>query len=349
MRDGHDRLNARIQQDAVEGKATPFAFDALRNMYERAPGLPSDRLRSVLSRLTSLVVQGHAQGILFAYDEAQCLCDHAERNEFPMSMLVETIASIQKKSGVCQCLLVLSGLPQVFDALVETRTYTERMFHVMRLERLSREDTFDAVVNPLTPLTPPLYVSPELIEKSVNLTGGYPYLIQFFGKELIDQLLQNGGHLSVDDFPSNAVIERLDAGLFSARWNKTTDKQREVLNLIAGREVNGSSDFSSQEIATLADVSIEMTSAQVNQVMQALCERGLLYRTRHGRYAFTVPMSEPMILRRSRPETYVEDSWLNAQPALTANGAHAGSPTVLNGAAPVATAVDRPRRWRWFR
>lgn len=339
---GGERATSKFQQTEDAGQGAPYAFDALRNMYERAPGLPSDRLRSVLSRLTSLINHGQVRGILLSYDEAQCLCDHAERNEFPMSMLVETISALQRQSGVAQCLLVLSGLPQVFDALTDTRTYTERMFNVMRLERLSREDTLDAILKPLQPLTPPLFVADDVLEKAVDLTVGYPYLIQFFGKELVDHLLKNGGYLSADEFPSAAVIERLDAGLFSARWNKTTDKQREVLRLIATRRDREASDFSSQEIAAASGGEATMTNAQVNQMMQGLCERGLLYRTRHGRYAFTVPMSDMMILRRCRPETHVEDSWL--RPA-------SGPPPLPNGAA--AAIVDArevaSKRWRWFK
>lgn len=344
---GCDNAPTKFQQDDAEGAGTPVAFDALQNMYERAPGLPSDRLRSVLTRLSSRVIQGQAKGLLFAYDEAQCLSDHAERDEFPMSLLVETIAGIQKKCGVAQCLLILSGLPQVFDALIDTRTYTERMFHVMRLERLSREDTFDAVATPLQRLTPPLYVSADLLEKCVELTGGYPYLIQFFGKELVDQLLRNGGVLGIEAFPCASVMERLDAGLFSARWNKTTDKQREVLKLIAGRDANGAPDFSSQEIAASSQGVDEVSSAQVNSVMQALCERGLLYRARHGRYAFTVPMSETMILRRCLPATHVEDSWRAvAGPAPDDKVEMQKRPVSLSSA---ASEAEHSRRWRWFR
>ena len=260
----------------------------------------------------SLVNRAKARGIVFAYDEAQCLSDYAERNEFPMSMLIETVAALQKREGVSNCLLVLSGLPQVFEQLTETRTYTERMFHVMTLERLSRQDTTEAIVNPLKTLMPPLNASKALIEKVVDMTGGYPYLIQFFGKELVDQLVENGGMLNIYDFPSAEVLDRLDAGLFAARWNRTTDKQREALRIIASRPASNQLDFSAAEIAGLAGDSVQNSHA--SQMLQSLCDKGLLYRTRHGRFAFTVPMSEFMILRRTKLERSreeVEDSYLS--------------------------------------
>ena len=305
-------LGERLASISDHGQDTPHTFEALRNMYEQAPGLPSDKLRHILVRLGSLINRAKARGIVFAYDEAQCLCDHAERDQFPMSMLIETIASLQKKEGVAQSLLVLCGLPQVFNALTETRTYTERMFHVVKLDRLKRDDAHTAFMTPLQGLMPPLFASPELVDKVVDLTGGYPYLIQFFGKELVDELLKNGGVLGADKFPTETSLDRLDSGLFAARWNRTTDKQRDVLKLIASRPLNGSADFSAQEIAALRPEDAELSNGRATQTLQALCERGLLYRTRYGRYAFTVPMSEMMILRRLKAKSDVEDSWLGA-------------------------------------
>lgn len=283
-------------------------FAALKGVYERAPGLQSDRLKAVVAKASSLAAQVRASGIILAYDEAQCLNDHAERNEFPMSMLIETVAALQKQDAVAPVLLVLCGLPQVQDALTETRTYTERMFQVLSLERLSRDETWAAIATPIADLTPPLQVSKDLIAKVVDLSGGYPYLIQFFGKELVEKLLANGGTLSATAFPDADTLERLDAGLFGARWNKTTDKQREFLGLIASRQRTSGQEFSAHEIAHL-DPSGACSNAHASQMLQSLCDRGLVYRTRRGRFAFTVPMSEGMISRRLTSEDKVAESW----------------------------------------
>ncbi len=289
-------------------------FASLKAKYERTPGLPSDKLKTVLGRIGSLLGEAKLRGIILAYDEAQCLSDHAQQNEFPMSMLVETVGALQKRDGITPCLLVLSGLPQVFDALTASRTYTERMFHVMRLDRLSRSETEAALHTPLEDLMPPLYCPKELLNKVASMTGGYPYLIQFFGKELVAALLNNGGVINEHDFPSPDVLDRLDAGLFAARWNKTTDKQRSFLRLVANRDTPVSPDFSAAEILASDRVGAQFDNAQANQMLLALCERGLIYRTRHGRYAFTVPMSETMILRRMKTEEELEASW-EATPA----------------------------------
>ncbi len=291
-------------------------FDELRGIYERTPGLTIDRLRAAFMKAISLVKRSKMSGIVLAYDEAQCLFDHADRDEFPMSTLVELVSSLQKQDSVVPVVLVLCGLPQVFDALTATRTYTERMFNVMRLNRLNRDDTLAALAHPLVKLHPPLYPSKDLVLKAAELTGGYPYLIQFFGRELVEQLLQNGGVMSSEQFPSPSVIERLDAGLFSARWNRTTDKQRDLLQIAARGSNHWGEDFSAAELSELSNG--EFSSAQANQYLVALCEKGIIYRTRHGRYAFTVPMSESMIINRMSKTDEVAESWETAPKDLAA-------------------------------
>jgi AAA ATPase domain len=325
-----------------EGQAATQAeyFDVLQRTYERTPGLASDKLKAALSTTLSIVANSDLCGLVLAYDEAQCLADHAQRNEFPMSMLVETVSSLQKRDGVTPCLLVLSGLPAVFDALIATRTYTERMFQVMELNRLSRSETAEALCEPLIALMPPLHPSRELMDKVVDLAGGYPYLIQLFGKELVDRLLENGGVLTADKFPDAQVLERLDAGLFAARWNKTTDKQRAFLRLIASRPPGVMRDFSAKELAELSEG--EISSTQAGQMLLALTDRGLVYRSRHGRYAFTVPLSEVMILSRLKSSEDVEESWLES------GTPDAAEPVLVNIGEPAPESTPK-KRWAWFR
>jgi DNA-binding IclR family transcriptional regulator len=100
-----------------------------------------------------------------------------------------------------------------------------------------------------------------------------------------------------------------------------------VLGILASRPPDAPREFSPQELASLSGG--DMSNAQASQMLQALCDRGLIYRTRHGRFAFTVPMSETMIQRRLRSEQEVADSWQTT-------GATKPSPAKSKG-------------WRWFR
>ena len=117
-------------------KERPLEFNDLWKVFEKTPGLTDDKLKAVLTTVAKLVAQTGIRGIVFAYDEAQNLSDSAESNEYPLSILLDVFSYLQRSDLGSQFLLVLSGLPTLFPKLNEARTYTERMFHVMDLQRL---------------------------------------------------------------------------------------------------------------------------------------------------------------------------------------------------------------------
>src|SRR5207244_543245 len=116
-----------------------------------------------------------------------------------------------------------------------------------------------------------------------------------------------------------------------ARWNKTTDKQRDLLGLLASRGPKAAREFTAQEVVSLAKDS-ELSNANASQLLHALCERGLIYRTRRGCFAFTVPMSESMILRRLQSSDQIADSWLAASAQSVVPGER-----------------KKSKGWLWFR
>lgn len=123
-------------------------YQFLANTYEQTPGLPGDKLKTVLEFVWSILkIHPNFKGIVFAYDEAQNLADHTDRDQFPLSLLLDTFQSIQRK-GI-PFMLALTGLPTLFPKLVEARTYSERMFRVVFLDKLKSEAVRDAIQKPL--------------------------------------------------------------------------------------------------------------------------------------------------------------------------------------------------------
>lgn len=59
------------------------------------------------------------RGVIFAYDEAQNLSDHAKRDQRPLSLLQDVFQSIQRKE--IPFMLLLTGLPTLFPKLVICR------------------------------------------------------------------------------------------------------------------------------------------------------------------------------------------------------------------------------------
>ncbi len=116
------------------------------------------------------------------------MSDHASKSEYPLSLLLDVFQSIQKKR--IPFMLVLAGLPTLFPKLVEARTFAERMFRVVFLDRLNDEDSREAIIKPIDDRRHLMRFQDSMVKRITEESGGYPYFIQFICKEFFDILLQ---------------------------------------------------------------------------------------------------------------------------------------------------------------
>ncbi len=272
-------------------------YATLLQIYQATPGLPADKLKRVLEVTWECMKGGPERGIVFAYDEAQNLSDHAADRQYPTSMLLDVFQSLQKK-GI-PFMLVLVGLPTLFPQLVEARTFAERMFRVVFLDRLSSLHSRQAIEVPIQAANCPVRFTEPGVNQIVEFSGGYPYFIQFICREAYDAFLQ--GQNSV---PLDSIAKKLDSDFFAGRWARATDRQRELLTSAALLE-NSDSEFSVQEIVEKSKEVLDnpFTASNVNQMLVALTKAGLTYKNRHGKYSFAVPLLDRFILRQSGRET----------------------------------------------
>jgi hypothetical protein len=278
-------------------KEEQLNFAALVTIFRDTPGLISDKLKALL-RLVWRCLQGSAvNGIVFAYDEAQTMSDHAIKEQYPLSLLLDVFQSIQKEN--IPFMLVLVGLPTLFPKLVEARTFAERMFQVQMLNKLSIAESKEAITKPILMAKSEVFFSANTIDLIVKTSGGYPFFIQFICKELFDVLLQQlGTRGKTAPIPMDEIIQKLDRDFFAGRWARATDRQRELLSLIANLE-NCDEEFTGQEIVIAAKATKKPFSpSHVNQILSALSDAGLVYKNRHGKYAFAVPLLGQFIKRQ---------------------------------------------------
>lgn len=281
--------------DNTESVELKLNYGTLLQAYEQTPGLVSDKLKFVLELAWGFLKESGAKGLVFAYDEAQNLSDQALKDQFPLSILLEVFQSLQKKG--CRLLLVLTGLPTLFPDLVKARTYSERMFHVVVLGRLSGEASRDAILKPIEDANCPVQLTPESVTTVVDLSGGYPYFIQFICREVYDAFIQ-GSH----SVPTDEIIRKLDSDFFAARWARATDRQRELLTLIASLD-NCDEEFTVRDIVSLSgreDLGVKpFSSSHISQMLSTLMRTGLVYRNRWGKYALAVPFMGRFIRRET--------------------------------------------------
>lgn len=274
-------------------------YEALEGIWASTPGLSSDKLKAVLEIVWEFLKPLQKRGMIFAYDEAQNLADHPDKDEFPLSLLLDVFQSLQRKG--LPLMLVLTGLPTLFPKLVEARTFAERMFHIVTLDRLSKKDSRDAVLRPINDASCPVKFTNSSVSKIYEVSLGYPYFIQYVCREVYDiWVLKAEEGEDMSPIPVKNIMRKLDADFFAGRWARATDRQRDLLRVIARLE-SASTEFTVQEIVEMSLSFVKerpFGSSQVSQMLTALSNAGLVYRNRWGKYSLAVPLLDQFILRQ---------------------------------------------------
>jgi len=273
-------------------------YQALLDVSNKTPGLVADKLKSVLETVWTHLKPLNKRGVIFAYDEAQNLGDHSQKDEYPLSLLLDVFQSIQRKD--MPFMLVLTGLPTLFPKLVEARTFAERMFHVIFLDRLNEEASREAILKPIDDARCPVKFTPESVKRIYEITLGYPYFIQYVCREVFDVWSQKAeAKEKLQPVPVADIMRKLDADFFAGRWARATDRQRDLLGVIA-RLKNCTSEFTVQEVVEQSGQVLDrpFSSSHVNQMLASLSEAGLVYKNRWGKYSLAVPLLDQFIRRQ---------------------------------------------------
>jgi hypothetical protein len=282
---------------------TPLSYDVLWSVYDSTPGLDADKIKAALEFAWHHLRE---QRVVFAYDEAQNLADHAERHQFPLSVLLDVFQSIQKK-GV-PFMLVLTGLPTLFPKLVDARTYAERMFRVVTLGRLDVEESREAILVPVQVANCPLNLDDQSVQTISHESGGYPYFIQFICREVYDSFIQQIATTGkAGSVPVDPIQRKLDTDFFAGRWARVTDRQRQLLWVVANIE-HADGEFTIQELVAKSKTLLAkpFSSSHASQMLAGLGEQGLIYKNRFGKYSFAVPLLGSFILRTYDPPNDAE-------------------------------------------
>lgn len=273
-------------------------YQNLIKLYNTIPGLVSDKLKGILELTWECIHTSGIKGIIFAYDEAQTIFDQPHKQQYPIALLLDVFQSIQKKN--IPFMLVLTGLPTLFPKLVDSRTFAERMFRIIFLKKLTNEESQDAIIKPIEAEQCPVKFTPESLPVIIQESGGYPYFIQFICKETYDIFIQQNEMNQRYFVPIEEIIAKLDIDFFAGRWAKATDRQRELLAVIAYLK-SCQEEFTVQEVVEESkkyQISA-FSGSHINQMLSSLVNAGLVYKNRHGKYSFAVPLLDRFIRRQS--------------------------------------------------
>lgn len=184
---------------------------------------------------------------------------------------------------------------------VEARTFSERMFHVLFLDRLTESESREAIVKPVEEFPSQVQMNRQSVDQVISDSGGYPYFIQFICREVYDVFLRN---INEDvAIPVIDVKRKLDSDFFSGRWARASDRQRDLLRVVAGLP-ESDTEFTIQAVSEHSQVILEkpFSNSQISNMFSKLAECGLIFKDRHGKYSFAVPMLGDFIRRQDSLE-----------------------------------------------
>ena len=180
--------------------------------------------------------------------------------------------------------VVGAGLPHLPVALAASKSYAERLFRYVNVDRLPREMAERAWRLPAD--SEGVTFEDAAIDELYRLTDGYPYFVQAYGKVTWDAAV--GDPITLDDVHEAApeAEAELAIGFFGARYDRATPAERDYMTAMAdlGR------DQADGPIAT-ADIArhLDRKPQSLSPARDGLIKKGLVFSAERGSVAFTVP------------------------------------------------------------
>jgi hypothetical protein len=224
----------------------------------------------------------HNSGVFITIDELHYV---------PLDVLEALIIGLHRASQLSLPITIAgAGLPSLPAVTGEAKSYAERMFRFPEIGFLDVADASAAVRAPT--LAEGVSWDDDAVNLLYEVTLGYPYFIQEFGKQawdLADERSKTITKADVTDSIDLAVSE-LDTGFFQVRIGKTTNPERRYMRAMAEL---GSGIVTSSEVAAL----LNKKTTQVATVRDGLLKKALCYSPRFNELAFTVPMFDGFMKR----------------------------------------------------
>ena len=181
-------------------------------------------------------------------------------------------------------LLVGAGLPHLPVALAASKSYAERLFRYVAVDRLSPTDCRRALTVPAD--SEGVDYEDAALDELQRLTGGYPYFVQSFGKAAWDVATESP--ITRDDVLTAApdAEAELAVGFFGVRYERATPAERDYMTAMAelGAEA-GDAPVSTADLAR----HLGRKPQSLSPARDGLIKKGLVYSGERGRVAFTVP------------------------------------------------------------
>ncbi len=176
--------------------------------------------------------------------------------------------------------VVGAGLPHLPAVLSMSKSYSERLFRYVRIDRLDRAAADWALSAPAA--EEGVAFTEGALDALYDATDGYPYFVQAYGKVTWDTAPESP---ITDDDVRVAAPEaeaELAVGFFGSRYERATPAERDYMRAMAAM---GDGPIGTSDVA----ISLGRKPSSLSPARDSLIKKGLIYSAERGMIAFTVP------------------------------------------------------------
>jgi hypothetical protein len=188
-------------------------------------------------------------------------------------------------------IVVGAGLPHLPAVLSASKSYSERLFRYLRIDRLDRAAADRALLAPAE--REDVAFEPAALDALYAAADGYPYFVQAYGKVTWD--VAASSPIPADDVTMAAPVAEAEhaVGFFGSRYDRATPAEREYMHAMAELGGPHGHAVATSEVA----VSLGRKPASLSPARDSLIKKGLVYSAERGQIAFTVPHFGRYLLR----------------------------------------------------
>jgi hypothetical protein len=204
-----------------------------------------------------------------------------EMQDVPAADVSALCAACHELSQVGGPLIVVgAGLPHLPSVLSASKSYSERLFRYVRIDRLDREAADHALIVPAE--REDVWFKQEALDALYQAADGYPYFVQAYGKVTWDVAAASPVTAADVTVAAPEAESELAVGFFGSRYERATPAEREYMRAMAA--------IGDEPVPTSA-VAEELSRkpSSLSPARDGLIKKGLIYSSERGLIAFTVP------------------------------------------------------------
>lgn len=188
--------------------------------------------------------------------------------------------------------MVAAGLPQLAGQMGKAKSYAERLFLFTSIGPLDTTAATAAIVHPIE--GEGCSIEPEAIARILEITRGYPYFLQEWGKQCWDTADRCPITAEDVEIANPTAISALDDSFFRVRFDRMTPSEKLYLRAMADL---GEGPYNSTAIAE----HLGRKPSSFGPVRASLVAKGMMYTPGYGQSAFTVPLFDAFMRRIMPP------------------------------------------------